>query len=94
MRKKRVFSDEDSRSSVPSLRTSVIKHNEAYSASVTYRRLLGGINEDRWMKVAAWEISSPTSATRTGFQPISSDFDRRASCKGLVSLMGALGNRL
>ena len=29
-------------------------------------------------------ITSPTSATRTGFQPISSDFDRRASCKGLV----------
>ena len=28
--------------------------------------------------------SNPTSAIRTGFQPISSDFDRRASCKGLV----------
>ena len=27
---------------------------------------------------------SPTSATRPGFQLISSDFDRRASCKGLV----------
>ena len=37
---------------------------------------------------------SPTSATRSAFHLISSDFDRRASCKGLVSLMGALGNRL
>ena len=34
---------------------------------------------------------NPTSATRTGFQLISSDFDRRPSCKGLVSLMGGVG---
>ena len=57
MRRKRVFSDEDSRSSVPSLRASVVKHSEAYSASVTYRRLLRGILEDRWMKVSVWETS-------------------------------------
>ena len=38
--------------------------------------------------------ANPTSATRTGFQLISSDFDRRPSCKGLVSLMGGLGKRL
>ena len=44
----------------------------------------------------AWALRalSPTSATRSAFHLISSDFDRRASCKGLVSLMGALGNRL
>ena len=34
--------------------------------------------------VEAWLDTSPTSATRPGFQPISSDFDGRASCKGLV----------
>ena len=38
--------------------------------------------------------ANPTSATRSAFHLISSDFDRRPSCKGLVSLMGALGKRL
>ena len=49
---------------------------------------------DGFGSLAVADRPNPTSATRPAFQLISSDFDRRPSCKGLVSLMGALGNRL
>ena len=49
---------------------------------------------DVWGRLDPDKPANPTSATRSAFHLISSDFDRRASCKGLVSLMGALGNRL
>lgn len=57
LRRARVLADEDAPPIVPSLRVSVIKHNEAYSANVAYRRYLRGMHEDKWMKHPVWNIT-------------------------------------
>ena len=57
LRKARVLADNNAPPMTPSLRVSLVKHNEAYSANIAYRRFLRGIHEDKWMKHAVWNIT-------------------------------------
>ena len=65
-----------------------------YVARGQAHTILGQAGWWRSSRPGTVQLPSPTSATRTGFHLFSSNFDWRASCKGLVSLMGGLGKRL
>ena len=57
MRQARIFATKDAPPIVPSLRISVVKHNEAFATTVTYLRHLRGILEGRWMRTPVWTIT-------------------------------------
>ena len=57
MRQSRIFAGKDAPPVVPVLRVAAIKHNEAFSTSISHLRHLRGILEDRWMRTSVWNIT-------------------------------------
>ena len=49
---------------MPSLRVSVIKHHEAYSGSVIFKKWLRGVHPEAWFPVAVWNTSWVGTASR------------------------------